>query len=273
MSQLNPITKRYLADLGIDANLNPKELINQLQSRHIAKYSFNSLSVVLKQDISLDLEIIFKKIVTQGMGGYCFEHNKLVFDVLQDLGLNVRILMARVVYNQDIDSPRTHRLTLLTLNNEQYIVDCGFGHFGARQPIKLELGMEQNLGDACYRIIQNERGEYCYQIIKDDEFFTLFTFDLGQYNESDCLLGHFYSHKYPTAGFVNNLVVCRKEYDHIRSLRNHEFHRIQGANTEVVTIDTAAQLTEILEEEYSLNLDPAIIGFLFQNYVELKKAS
>ncbi len=265
------IANAYLRDLDIDTTTEPLELIKQLQSRHIAKYSFNSLAVLMKQTIDIDYESVFTKIVKQGRGGYCFEHNKLVFETLNQLGFDVRILMARVVYNQDIDSPRTHRITLFTLNNEQYIVDCGFGHFGARYPLKLEIGLEQELGDACYRIIQNSKNEYCYQIIKDGAFFTLFTFDLGRYDESDCLLGHFYSHKYPKAGFVNNLVVCRKEFNDIRSLRNHEFHRIQNYETEVTAIDSSSHLKTLLMDEYNIDIDSAVSTFFYENFVKVKQ--
>ena len=50
--------------------------------------------------------------------------------------------MAKVIYNRDVDVARTHRITLLNLDGDDYIVDTGFGHFGARFPVKLQLGLE-----------------------------------------------------------------------------------------------------------------------------------
>ena len=107
----------------------------------------------------------------------------LVFYVLADLQIDVRLLLARVVHNQDIDVPRTHRLTLLNFQGEDYIVDVGFGHLGARYPVKLDMGTEQNQGDNCYRIIENPQGEYHYQVFKNDDYFTLYIFDLNEYTE------------------------------------------------------------------------------------------
>ena len=52
----------YLADLGLTATADI-EFLRELQSKHIARYSFNSLAVVLGQDISLEIEAIFSKIV------------------------------------------------------------------------------------------------------------------------------------------------------------------------------------------------------------------
>lgn len=264
---LAEIKKAYLADLDIADTPVDLDLIRQIQSRHIAKYSFNSLAVVLSQDISIESEPVFQKIVAQGRGGYCFEHNKLVFDVLSELGFDARILLARVVYNSDADVPRTHRITLLAIDGDQYIVDAGFGHYGARYPVKLALGVTQDQGDAQYRIIENLQGGYCYQIFKDGDFFTLYTFDLNHYTEADCLTGHFYSHKYPLAGFVNNLVVCRKFFNDIHSLRNGQYHRMRDGETEVTAIDTAAMLHEKLTGIFGLDVDFVISEFLYHKFV------
>jgi len=220
----------------------------------------------LQQEMPLETEFLLNKIVTQQRGGYCFEHNKLAFDVLVELGFEVRILMARVVYNRDVEVARTHRITLLTLDDQQYIVDVGFGHYGARFPVRLELGVAQEQGDNCYRIVQNDRGDYCFQIVKEGAFFTLYTFDLGNYNEADCLTGHFFSHKYPEAGFVNNLVVCRKFDDHTLSLRNGELHRLRQGGTDIEPITSAEMLHDKLIHTFGLDTDRAVAAYLYDKF-------
>jgi N-hydroxyarylamine O-acetyltransferase len=256
----------YLADLELTASADV-EFIRDLQSKHVARYSFNSLAVVLGQDISLEIEAIFSKIVEKQRGGYCFEHNKLVLSVLEELGFDVRLLMAKVIYNRDVDVARTHRITLLNLEGDDYIVDAGFGHFGARFPVKLELGLEQDQGDAVYRIVQNENQDYCYQVFKDEAFFTLYTFNLHHYSEAECLPAHFYSHKSSDAAFVNNMVVCRKFYNDILSLRNSELFRISNSGTVTTVITSAKQLHLILTETFELDLDSAIAEFLFSKFI------
>jgi N-hydroxyarylamine O-acetyltransferase len=263
---IEQMTSAYLADLELTAS-DDVEFLRELQSKHIARYSFNSLAAVLGQDISLEVGVIFNKIVEKQRGGYCFEHNKLVLNVLAELGFDVRLLMAKVVYNRDVDVARTHRVTLLNLNGYDYIVDAGFGHFGARFPVKLELGLEQDQGDGIYRIVQNSHNDYCYQVFKDDAFFTLYTFNLHHYSEAECLPAHFYSHKSPDAAFVNNMVVCRKFYNDILSLRNSEFFRISNSETVTTVITSAKQLHKILTETFELNLDSAIAAFLFSKFI------
>ena len=262
------IKDAYLNDLKITAAMD-FDFLNQLQSKHIARYSFNSLAVVLGHDISLEVEAIFNKIVEKKRGGYCFEHNKLVLTVLKEIGFDVRLLMAKVIYNRDIDVARTHRITLLNLQGDDYIVDAGFGHLGARYPVKLELGLEQDQGDAVYRIVKNSQEDYCYQLLKDNEFFTLYTFNYYHYSEAECLPAHFYSHKSPEAAFVNNMVVCRKFYNDILSLRNDNFSRISNEATITTVISNPIQLHQILNDEFELNFDFAIAEFLFSKFISV----
>lgn len=265
------IAESYLADLEL-SNKRDVDFLRQLQSKHIARYSFNSLAVVLGQDISLEIEDIFNKIVVKGRGGYCFEHNKLVLTVLKELGFEVRLLMAKVIYNRDVDVARTHRITLLTLDGEDYIVDAGFGHFGARFPVKLDLNIAQDQGDAVYRIIENEQKEYCYQILKEGDFFTLYTFNLNEFTEAECTPAHYYSHKSPDAAFVNNLVVCRKYFNDIVSLRNNELFRISKEETQTIKIENSEQLHNLLNQDFELSIDAAISDFLFSKFISEKEA-
>ncbi len=266
------IAQAYLADLNITNKVRDIRFLNELQSKHIAQYSFNSLGVVLGQELPLDVESLFDKIVQRRRGGYCFEHNKLVLSVLAELKFDVRLLLAKVVYNQDVEVARTHRVTLLSFGGAEYIVDAGFGHLGARFPVKIELGLIQEQGDAQYRIIKNKREEYCFQVVKEGDFFTLYTFDLQRYTESDCLLAHFYSHKHPNAAFVNNLVVSRKFSDEIKSLRNGEFHYISGGITKTTKIINVKQLHQLLTQVYQLDVDIAISEFLFHKFIANKVA-
>lgn len=256
----------YMEALGLEPSGLTVEFLNRLQARHISQFSFNSLGVVLGQELPLDLPALFDKIVVKGRGGYCFEHNKLIFNLLEELGFNVRLLLARVTYNRDVDSPRTHRVTLVTIGNEQFIVDGGFGHLGARQPVKVELGLEQTQGDECFRILRDDQGVYLYQTFKDNAFFTLYTFDLNHYTEADCTLGHFYSHCHPDAAFVNNLVLCRKHGTVIHSLRNDEFHCVDSGVTSITKLIDSQALHEKLTGTFDLDVDVAISEFLFSKF-------
>ncbi len=269
------IVEGYLNDLGIsDADVSSSkgkiEFLSRLQSAHIARHTFNSLAVVIGNELPLDLPSLYEKIVVKRRGGYCFEHNKLIYNVLEALGFDVKLLLARVVYNRDLDTPRTHRVTLVNVDGEEYVVDGGFGHLGARLPVKLELDTEQRQGKECFRVVAKNSDEYCYQVMKDGDYFTLYTFDLGVYTEADCVVGHFYSHRHPSAAFVNNLVVSLKTESSVYSLRNGVFHLFTDAGTQVAELTSHQQLHEKLTQTFELDVDVAISEFLFNKFVSAR---
>lgn len=274
--------QNYLTDLDLSQ---PAELslrfVGSLQSRHIAKYSFNSLSVVLSEDLPLETEVLSEKIVTRGLGGYCFEHNKLTFELLNALGYEVELKLARVLYNQEKKAPRTHRVTLLKYQGLGYLIDTGFGAYGPSYPLLLEVDKEQTIGGETYRIISLSADkpldtlEYDVQIFKEGAFFTLYRFDLADYSDADCQLSHFFSHKYPEAGFVNNLVVSLKNDERIVALKNHQlitrFTDNKGQRVEVTNLLTSSEdLYFSLTNTFNLTMDQAIAKHLFERFLATK---
>ncbi|KZN28815.1 hypothetical protein N480_08600 [Pseudoalteromonas luteoviolacea S2607] len=260
------IAQQYLTELGLTHRVLDLEFLNQLQRKHIAQYSFNSISVLLNRPMPLDIPHLFNKLITKQSGGYCFEHNKLVYTILQSLGFDVKLLLAKVVYNRDIDVPRTHRATLVTYEGADYLLDVGFGPQGAFYPLKLVLDTPQQQGSEIFQISLKNGTTYHFQVLKNGAFFTLYTFDLYNYTESDCDLSHFYSHKYPEAAFVKNLVVSRKTLDITHSLRNGQYHHITDKYTEITTITCEKQLHQLLNQQFNLNLDFAISTYLFRKF-------
>lgn len=258
----------YISDLALEA---PHTLtlpfVAMLQTQHIARYTFNSLAAALREDISLELDDISQKLVTHGFGGYCFEHNKLTFELLKALGGDVKLTLARVLNNQDIKAPRTHRITLITLEDNTYLVDTGFGSNGPIAPLLLKTDLEQHAGIDTYRLIQKTASEYDLQILQSSGYFTLYRFDLADYSDADCTLGHFYSHKHPKAAFVNNLVLSTKTATKTTVLKNQHL-TIKDASTEQnLTVETTAQLEDVIRGLFSINLAPEITEHLFDRFI------
>ena len=265
--------ENYLSDLGLvtPETLNI-EFVKSLQAKHIARYSFNSLAVVMGEEISLDLDDISQKIVERGLGGYCFEHNKLSFELLKALGYDVQLVMARVLNNQDHDVPRTHRVTLLTLDDVAYLIDTGFGGNGPISPLALLSNVTQKAGEDVYHILDRGNGEYDLQMIQGGDDFTLYRFDLAVYSDADCTMGNFYSHQYPKAGFVNNLVVSLKNANRTMALKNHVLtvkHR-DGVQDRILTSATA--LHQVLTDVFGFDLDLVVAEHLFERFLNDKIA-
>lgn len=266
---LSPSLQNYLSDLGLVVPETPSiEFVTSLQERHVARYSFNSLAVVLGEEISLELDAISQKIVTRGLGGYCFEHNKLTYELLKTLGYDVRLKLARVLNNNfEREAGRTHRVTLLTFEGVIYLVDTGFGGNGPIAPLRLDINSQQVASLDRYRLLAKGNGEYDLQVMKGEDAFTLYRFDSAAYTDADCALGHFYSHKHSQAVFLKNLMVTLKKQDQTVALVNAEFtsRDRQGARKQL--IESPESLGHILITEFDITLDPALVEHLFIRFV------
>ncbi len=119
----------YLARIGLKAPPPPTaEGLAQLQRAHRLAIPFENLDIILGRGVAIDSDAVFAKLVTTRRGGYCFEQNRLFGDALDALGFVARPLLARVWLGIDGPSPpRTHVVSLVTIDDGDWIADAGFG--------------------------------------------------------------------------------------------------------------------------------------------------
>ena len=228
----------------------------------MARFAFSSVGVRLGDDLPLDLESLYRRIVVQQRGGYCFEHNGLLHDVLVDLGFSVRLTLGRVVYNQNVHPGLTHRITLVDCEGSRYLVDVGFGPLGPNRPVPW-VGEAVANAPGGFRIAEPAAGEFHLQTWKDGGFFSLYRFELARYGQADCELGHFYSHRHPKAAFVNHLVASRLLEGEIRSLRNRDYRILRDTGDEQSIVGSADALHRILVDDFGLAVTQAESDRLF----------
>ena len=247
------ISDRYIRALGLQVSGPDLAFLTEITRRHVAQFAFSSVGPLLEEDLPLDIESLYQRIVVNQRGGYCFEQNGLLYAMLQELGFDVSLYLARVIYDQDIHPPLTHRITLVEIDGNRYIADVGFGPLGPQRPVCLS-GKESRENFRLFRIEERGAGEFHMQTLKDGNFYSLYKFELARYGPADCEVGHFYSHKHPGATFVNHLVVSTIMDDEIRSLRNHEFWVITESGEQKQIIADAAQLHAILNTQFGIRV-------------------
>ncbi|MBU2967971.1 arylamine N-acetyltransferase [Pseudoalteromonas sp. C2R02] len=270
----------YFEILDLPFNLKEHDLIETMINKHISLFSFSSLNVILNKDLSLEPKPLFERVIQQSTGGYCFEHNKIFYLALEHLGFEVRPLIARVMLNNDPENGRSHRLTLLTLNNQQYIIDVGFGVMSPRGLIALSQSDNTILPFAQYQVELDDRNTY--RIIKTNELkpVTLYRLDLSEATETDCDISHFYSHKHEQAAFVNHLVVSRIDKDTRYLIRNLTFTKYDDSlNTHLSKlIENSFVLRQLLQENFKISISNEEAHFIYEHQMNLlekntKKAS
>lgn len=259
---LTDISDEYLRVLGLQRQQPDLSFLADLTSRHVANFSFSSVGPMLGNDLPLDIESLYQRIVVRRRGGYCFEQNGLLQAILEELGFGVKLYLGRVIYNQDSHPGLTHRINLVETGGGRYVADVGFGPMGPRYPVSMTGEVSQQ-GFRSFRIAEGRPGEYHMQTLKDGAFYSLYRFELARYGQSDCEVGHFYSHKHPGATFVNHLVVSRILAGEIRSLRNRDFWVITADGEQRQAIEDGAHLGEVLNTGFGVKIDDTEAQRLF----------
>jgi len=169
--------KNYLKRIGIDESSPPDyEFLARLQLQHILHVPFENLDIGREKKLILEYDALYKKIVEDGRGGYCYELNGLFWWLLDQLGFTVHMLSARVHEPDGKVGAEFDHMTLLVELDKSYLVDVGFGD-SFRSPIVFPEGEEQDISGH-YRIAKNpelERG-YFLQRQGDEEWSTQYQF-------------------------------------------------------------------------------------------------
>jgi N-hydroxyarylamine O-acetyltransferase len=129
---------KYLQRINYQGEQTPSlNLLSQLQKNHLLSIPFENLSIHHNEEIRLDIDRIFQKVVNSRRGGFCYELNGLFHFLLANLGFQVKRISARVFDQEGIPGPEyDHLVNLIWLEEKWWLTDVGFGDFPLR-PIPL----------------------------------------------------------------------------------------------------------------------------------------
>ena len=214
----------YLLKLGLKNQKPSLAFLNEIISAHQKIISFNNLEVFFhrRQILNLELETLFQKIIIRGEGGYCFENNKVFFYLLQELGFNVAPKAARVLYNKTGDIPRTHRTTIITIDNKKFLADVGFGRYTPPRGIDLYSDNKDH-----HHIIKKD-DVYNLNYNNGDTNISLYSFDDCQYQESDFALANYFTNTHPDSNFLKSLMVTKRDGESIELINNTIYSKIDN---------------------------------------------
>lgn len=245
----------YLQRLGFDTPPAPTlDTLRQLQLRHTGEFPFENLTTLSGEPVLIDLPSIEQKVLHAGRGGYCYELNNLFLALLQELGFEARAISGRVVMGQPEGAwtARTHRLSLVTIDDVRYITDVGFGGMVPTAPLLLDSRAEQPTPHETYRLEQHADG-YTLRANVAGEWRAMYIFDLQRQEDIDFAVGNWYVSTHPQSSFAKQLMVARTGPGWRRTLNNGSFaiHRM-GADSERRQVTDVSALLDLLEAEFSI---------------------
>ncbi len=248
----------YFARIGIAAPREPGlAALRAIVAAHAAAIPFENIDVLLGRGARLDLGALVDKLVARRRGGYCFEHNTLLREVLARLGFAVAGLAARVVWQRPPDSPlpRTHMLLRVTLAEGVFLADVGFGGLTMTAPLRMATDLEQQTPHEPHRLVARGGDEWELQARLDGDWAPLYRFTQQVQLPVDYEVANWFTATYPASLFTDNLMCARPDADCRYALFNDRLTiRRRGRPAERRALVDAGDLAAILERDFHVTI-------------------
>ncbi|NWU96632.1 ARYL protein, partial [Upupa epops] len=162
--------QEYLARISYNESHKDPDLqmLTAIFLHHIQAIPFENLSMHCGENIELDLQSTYDKIVRKKRGGWCLESNHLLFWALQELGYDVCLLGANSYEpaEKSYSAELNHILLKVVIKGTSYIVDAGFGGaYQAWQPLLLISGQDQPQTPGIFRFMEDS-GTWYFEKVK-----------------------------------------------------------------------------------------------------------
>lgn len=242
----------YLDRLGFHGQLQPDlQSLNRLLFAQLTQVPFDSMDVWgAGLCPSLDVEMLFRKIVANKRGGYCFELNTLFRVLLNSLGFEAYQAVACLLNEDYTPQPPAHNVIVCIVDGRKYLVDVGYGGPVPYEALELKPGQYGKFilrQDGALYILERKEGERRRPFIQFRDIPAART-DLVPLN--------FYISQNPESHFRHILHLNQRKSDgSLYVLDGREF-KIKTQDGETVQqLETVEQLKEVLRRYY--NIDPA----------------
>jgi N-hydroxyarylamine O-acetyltransferase len=255
----------YARRIGFAGAMRPTaECLRALHLAHATHVPFENIEVLMRRPVRLDLTSLWKKLVEDGRGGYCFEQNTLFAAVLEEAGFRVRRLAARVRMGAVGTRPRTHMLLAVEADGRQWLCDVGFGGDALLCPVAWIPGETSAQFAWKYRLVEEAPG-YVLQTWRENAWVDLYSFTMEEQFAVDYEVANYYTATYPDSFFRKQLMVHLPAPDVRVTLVGRRLieRRPEGAS-EVVLADDAAVL-EVLATRFGMHF---LAGTKFPNESE-----
>ncbi|MGE8722457.1 arylamine N-acetyltransferase family protein [Leptospira terpstrae] len=246
----------YFNRIGYNENRIPSlDLLNKITLAHVRSIPFENLDILLDKNIDINLDSIFEKLILQHRGGYCFEQNVLLFNVLKKLGFEVTPISARVRLDKprDFTPPRTHVFLRVELSGKSWLTDVGVGGVSLTSAIQLITDVEQKTNHETRRILY-ENNKYFHQVLFPSGWIDVCEFTLEEMPEIDRELANWFTSTHPKSHFKDRLIVARAGVDGKRhTLVNRELsERDRNGLAHKSIVNSPEELLEVLKGKFNL---------------------
>jgi N-hydroxyarylamine O-acetyltransferase len=234
-----------------------EETLRNIHIAHTLNVPFENLDVFYRRPILLDETSLYKKIVKEKRGGYCFEMNGIFSLVLQKLGFKVTNLLARVTVDGTRYTTKTHQVILVETGSARWLADVGFGNDGIIAPLILQENKEQKQFAHTYRLMNHSAFGYVLQKKEGDRFNPLYAFALEECSPEDFLMSNHFTSTFPQSFFLTMRMCTMPTKDGRITLTDSHFKVVKQDDVQDKPIANDSEFSTLSIRHFSL--DPALI--------------
>ena len=205
----------YLARIGLEG----RPSFAEVHRAHVTSIPFENLDPYCGIPVSLAVEDLERKLVSERRGGYCFEQNLLLKAALEALGADVETFLARVRVGAPSGAarPRTHAFLRVHADGGSWHADVGFGLGSLLEPIPFGAGGEHLQSGWRFRVV-DEGPELVLQEAEGGEWRDLYGFVPHPVPFVDLETSNWFTSTYPRSPFVTGVIVGAHDHDGRRTM-------------------------------------------------------
>lgn len=235
-------------------NLNV-ETLNHMMERYMLTVPFENISVQNQVPISVNIEDLFRKIVLNHRGGFCYEMNHLFGTYLEEKGFDVHRASATIHTPDGGRSLEGSHMSLYTkIDGIYYVTDVGFGDLPLHAIPITHVSQPTVISDINgeFRAILDTEDHYYVQKLKNNEWVTLYHALLKPQFIHDFDDKIVYNQSNPNSIFVKQLLVTQPQ-TFGRATMTHRTLTLSYGDTKEKYDVTAHNYKHFLKKYFNLN--------------------
>ena len=247
---------RYLARIGVAGPLpRTPETLSALISAHYRTVPYENLDILRDRPLDLSPDALYRKIVEDHRGGFCFELNAALGNLLEGLGFSVTRLAARFLRGEpEGETPmRRHQILLVHLPEGDFLCDAGIMREASRMALPLVYGRIFSDGMGEYRLEPDPfYGTVLLQRLDEPEFVPFFGFTMEPQIPEDYVMPCFYCEKHPDSPFTRGRMVGIYTETGSWNLVENSLRRLENGRIVERRDLTGEEVPEILERIFGI---------------------
>lgn len=249
--EIQKYLERIEVNTDIDVNLST---LRRIHRQHLLTVPFENLDIHLYNNLRVDFDSLYNKIVNKKRGGICYELNWLLYFLLKNMAFNVRVLGGKVI--EQNGTYFDHMLLIVELHSKEYLVDVGYGD-NFLEPLEFHTGIVQKDNKGLFKLTQIDNTHFELKKFSEEinEFKTEYTFknEVKKINDFQNRIDYF-THSEESIFKKNFFCSLEKENGRL-SLKQDKFLLTQDGTKTTKQISSSIEYIEYLRDSFNIKLD------------------